>query len=125
MGRLLDLKGRLPEAERAYRSAERLNPDDPAVYIGLGQLYEMVGQRQVAARTYQKALQVAGTTESDREFAEFARKALARLSSAHVSPPDKPPSAATAGPKLAATGTGFPGAARREAGATHHRVSNC
>jgi S1-C subfamily serine protease len=125
LGGLLALTGRLPEAERAYRSAERLNPDDPAVYIGLGQLYEMVGQRQVAARTYQKALQVAGTTEGDREFAEFARKALARLASAHVAPSDKPPSAATAGPKLAATGTGFAVSASGDAVTNNHVVANC
>jgi S1-C subfamily serine protease len=125
LGSLLALTERLQEAEQAYRSAVSLNPDDPGVYVGLGQLYEMLGQRQAAAGIYRRALQVAGTAEGDREVVELARKALARLASAHAAPSNKPPSAPTAGPKLAATGTGFVVSASGDVLTNNHVVARC
>jgi hypothetical protein len=125
LGGLLALTGRLQEAERAYRSAESLNPDDPTIYVGLGQLYEIVGQNQAAVGAYQKALRVAGTTEGDRKSVELARKGLAHLAVTRTAPSDKSPSSAAPGRKLAETGTGFAVSAGGEVVTNLHVVANC
>ena len=49
------LREDLPEALKALLAAQRLRPDDPRVAMGLGTIYESLGDRDSAARQYRKA----------------------------------------------------------------------
>jgi tetratricopeptide (TPR) repeat protein len=49
-------KGDLPEAERALRELVRREPQNGAAYHNLGMVYQRMGQRNLAAEAYRKAL---------------------------------------------------------------------
>ena len=55
---LADL-GRLPEAEAAYRTALRLNPNDARVHVNLSDLYRAWGRDDLCEQTLREALEIA------------------------------------------------------------------
>jgi tetratricopeptide (TPR) repeat protein len=61
-GRLLFAKGRLPDAEAAFKRAIQLAPNDPISYLDLGELYAQGTRDAAAAETaFAKAVALNGT----------------------------------------------------------------
>jgi S1-C subfamily serine protease len=102
-----------------------LNPDDPGIYVGLALVYEDLGRTQLAIGAYRRAVQVAGTADSDQHYAKMARQSLARLVVPRSAPSDNPSAAATTAPKLSATGTGFAVSANGDAVTNYHVIAKC
>jgi Flp pilus assembly protein TadD len=75
LGQLHDEAGRLDEAIAEYRAVLKLDPEDREVRFRLASAYARSGRRREAEAEY-RAYIAAG----DGEYAEAARRELARLS---------------------------------------------
>lgn len=75
LGRHLHAYGLLPSAERCYRAAARLAPEDPAWPHLLGIVLDERGRTADARREYGRALALARSTHTLVRLAELERKA--------------------------------------------------
>jgi tetratricopeptide (TPR) repeat protein len=58
LGKLLEEQGRPQEAEKAYREAIRINPQDALAHSYLGKLLEEQGRPQEAEKVYREAIRI-------------------------------------------------------------------
>ncbi len=72
LGTALLLSGKLDEAETWFLQADRIDPDQSAILIHLGQLYLAKGETDTAAKYLEQAKQMA----KDRRLSEMAEKLL-------------------------------------------------
>jgi len=71
-------KGKLPAALSRFQEAIRINPHYAPAYIGLGKVYEKMGQKQKALTSYRQYLDEL-PSDKDAEQAKAAQRAIARL----------------------------------------------
>ena len=77
LGRLLVATGAEDEARVAYRSALRLDEDDPEALLHLGRLYLSAGRADEALRLLERLATVSPRFPSGRDALEAARRAVA------------------------------------------------
>lgn len=78
LGEIYEDKGLYPEAIAAYRRVIDIDPKHPAAHYGLALAYENV-DRDRAIRAWERYIEIATTTSSEKDWLDIAKKHLQKL----------------------------------------------